>query len=60
MPVPKRKTSKARRDRRRAHDGLKAPNVVLCPNCKEPKLPHIVCPKCGVYRGKKYLELEEA
>ncbi|MCX5818271.1 MAG: 50S ribosomal protein L32, partial [Proteobacteria bacterium] len=34
-------------------------NVGLCPNCKEPKLPHIVCPKCGYYKGKKYLKVEE-
>jgi large subunit ribosomal protein L32 len=60
MPVPKRKTSKARRDRRRAHDSLTPPNVVLCPTCKEPKLPHMVCLKCGNYKGKKYIEVEEA
>ncbi len=60
MAVPKRKTSKPARDRRRAHDKVTPPNVILCPACKEPKLPHIVCPKCGVYKGKKYLEIEEA
>jgi large subunit ribosomal protein L32 len=44
---------------RRAHDKLTSPGVILCPNCKEPALPHQVCPKCGMYRGKKYLEVEE-
>ncbi|MGD0235300.1 MAG: 50S ribosomal protein L32 [Syntrophorhabdales bacterium] len=59
MAVPKRKTSRSRRDMRRAHDKLTSPGVILCPNCKEPALPHQVCPKCGMYRGKKYLEVEE-
>lgn len=60
MAVPKRKTSKARRDKRRAHDAITPPNVISCPNCKAPKLPHIVCPSCGVYKGKKVIEVEEA
>ncbi len=60
MAVPKRKTSKASRDKRRAHDKATAPNVVLCSNCKEPKLSHIVCPKCGYYKGKQYLKVGEA
>ena len=45
--------------RRRTHDKATPVTVVLCPNCKEPKLPHIVCPKCGMYNGKKYLEVGE-
>jgi large subunit ribosomal protein L32 len=60
MAVPKRKTSQSKRDKRRTHDKLTAVNVVLCPNCKEPKLPHIVCPKCGFYRGKQFLKVKEA
>jgi large subunit ribosomal protein L32 len=60
MAVPKRKTSKSKRDKRRTHYGVTPPNVILCPTCKEPKLPHMVCPKCGSYKGRKYLETEEA
>ncbi len=59
MPVPKRKTSRSKRDRRRTHYKLSAPTVILCPNCKEPALPHRVCAKCGTYKGKKYLAVEE-
>ncbi|HKZ33535.1 MAG TPA: 50S ribosomal protein L32, partial [Vicinamibacteria bacterium] len=40
MPNPKRRHSKARRDKRRAHDHLQAPGLSVCPNCHEPKLPH--------------------
>ena len=53
MAVPKKKTSKARRDKRRAHDALAAPALSDCPNCHEPKMPHRVCPHCGYYKGKQ-------
>jgi large subunit ribosomal protein L32 len=53
MPNPKHRHSKARRDKRRAHDALVAPSLSQCPNCKEPKLPHRVCPQCGYYKGKQ-------
>ncbi len=59
MAVPKRKTSKSRRNNRRSHHALDAPPVYICPNCKEPKLPHRVCPSCGTYRGRNVLEIEE-
>lgn len=59
MPLPKKRTSKARRDKRRSHDHLTAVNVSVCPQCHEPKLPHRVCPHCGTYKGKEILEVAE-
>jgi large subunit ribosomal protein L32 len=56
-PLPKRKVSPGRRDRRRAHDALKARNVVVCPNCGEPRLPHRVCSNCGHYQGREIVEI---
>ena len=53
MPNPKRRHSKARRDKRRAHDALTPPPRSECPNCHEAKLPHRVCPACGHYKGKQ-------
>jgi large subunit ribosomal protein L32 len=53
MPNPKRRHSKARRDKRRAHDALTPPALSQCPNCKEPKQPHRVCSNCGYYKGKQ-------
>lgn len=53
MPNPKRRHSKARRDRRRTHDSLEVMSASICPNCGAPKMPHRVCPGCGFYRGKK-------
>ncbi len=59
MPNPKHRHSKARRDRRRANDGLAQPPQSLCPSCFEPKLPHRVCPHCGTYEGRQILDVEE-
>lgn len=55
MAVPKRKMSKARRDRRRANWKLEAPGYVACPQCHEPKMPHHVCTECGYYDGKEVI-----
>jgi large subunit ribosomal protein L32 len=59
MPNPKRRHSKARTGKRRAHDHLESPPLSLCPNCHEPKLPHRVCRSCGHYKGKAVTEAEE-
>ena len=50
MAVPKRKTSKARRDKRRTHYKLTIPGMSTCPKCGEIKLPHRVCKSCGTYK----------
>ncbi len=55
MPNPKRRHSKARRDKRRSHDALARPALSECPNCHEPKMPHRVCPRCGYYKGKQMI-----
>jgi large subunit ribosomal protein L32 len=58
MAVPKRKTSKARRDKRRANWKLPAQALVECPQCHHPKRPHHVCPTCGTYRGREVEPIE--
>jgi large subunit ribosomal protein L32 len=60
MPNPKRRHSKARRDRRRAHDALPAPGLSECPHCHESKAPHRVCPHCGYYKGRAVIEVERS
>lgn len=59
MAVPKKKISKAIGGTRRSHNALTAVNLALCPNCQEPRLPHRVCPKCGWYRNRVAIEVEE-
>ncbi|NCO52536.1 MAG: 50S ribosomal protein L32 [Deltaproteobacteria bacterium] len=55
MAVPKKKTSKSKKNTRRAHDFLTAPGISTCPHCQEPKLPHRVCANCGTYKGKEVI-----
>lgn len=57
--LPKRKISKGRRNRRRAHDALKPVGLVVCPSCSEKMRPHRVCPNCGHYQGRAVFEIEE-
>ena len=56
MAVPKRKTSKARRDQRRANWKLLIPGMVKCPKCQVYKMPHRVCGECGFYNGKEVIK----
>ncbi len=58
-PLPKRKLSKGRRDRRRAHDALSARNLVACNNCGEMRFPHTVCPNCGFYKGREVVSVDK-
>ncbi len=59
MANPKRRHSKARRDKRRAHDALDRPASSTCEHCGEPKMPHRVCRHCGHYRGREVMEVKE-
>ncbi len=53
MAVPKRRTSRSKRNMRRAnHDKVIAPQLVACANCGEPSTPHRACPSCGHYKGR--------
>lgn len=61
MAVPKRKVSKARRDKRRSQVWkLSALAFSRCPQCGELKLPHRVCGNCGYYKGKEVIASKEA
>jgi len=44
MAVPKRKTSKSKRNKRR--------------KCGDARLPHHACPSCGTYKGRTVIETE--
>jgi large subunit ribosomal protein L32 len=56
MPLPKRRHSSTRRDKRRANDSVSLPAESFCPNCKEPKPPHRICPSCGYYKGREVIK----
>jgi large subunit ribosomal protein L32 len=59
MPVPKRRTSKAHKRKRRAHQALIAVRTVTCKKCGHAMLPHAVCSNCGTYRGRTIIEVKE-
>jgi large subunit ribosomal protein L32 len=56
MAVPKKRTSSARRDKRRATHTAAKPRLNRCPRCHSPRLPHRVCPTCGTYAGREVIE----
>lgn len=59
MPNPTSRHSRSRRDKRRANWKGSVANLSVCPECKEPKMPHKVCMSCGTYNGRKVLVIVE-
>lgn len=59
MAVPKHKTSKSKRDKRRTHKKIDGLNVTTCPQCGEAVLPHHACAACGTYKGRTVSEPKE-
>ncbi len=57
VPLPKRKLSKGRRDRRRSHDALVKTQLVQCSQCGEMRMAHTVCPNCGYYQGREIVSV---
>lgn len=53
MPVPKRKRSRARRDKRFANKGMSITTVAACLQCGKALLSHQACLDCGYYKGRK-------
>ena len=58
MPNPRRRHSRARGRRRRTHWKLQKTELMECPQCKSPKLPHRLCGVCGYYQGRLVLDFE--
>ena len=57
MAHPKRKISKARRDKRRAHHAISEVTLAKCPNCGAFHKYHNACPECGYYRGRQVISI---
>ena len=59
MAVPKQRTSRARRDRRRSNVWkMDAPALVKCPQCGAYKRAHRLCNACGQYNGRQVVKVE--
>ena len=55
---PKNKSSKARRDKRRANWKMNAPNQVKRSKCGELMMPHRVCKACGSYNKREIVSVD--
>ena len=57
MAVPKNRQGKSRKNMRRAANSkLPELSLSICPQCKQPKLPHRVCIQCGFYKGREIVK----
>ena len=59
MAVPKRKTSKSRRNKRRSHHRIVAVNAIEDKKSGEYRLSHHIDLKSGTYRGRQVLDPKE-
>jgi len=57
--LPKQRISRARQGNRRRHHGITVVSLTQCPNCRQTRQTHHVCPHCGFYRGRQVIEIEE-
>lgn len=57
--LPTQKLSRARTRSRRSHHAKTLPNIVDCPHCNSPKLPHTACTNCGFVRPGLSLKVEK-
>ncbi|HXA63480.1 MAG TPA: 50S ribosomal protein L32 [Streptosporangiaceae bacterium] len=55
MAVPKRKKSRSNTRHRRSQWKTAVPTLVVCPQCREPKLPHVACSACGTYDRRQVI-----
>ena len=56
MAVPKRKTSKSRRNKRRSHHRIVSANIIEDKKSGEFRLSHHIDLKTGLYNGKQILK----
>ena len=56
MAVPKRKTSKSKRNKRRSHHRYKSVNIIEDKKSGEFRLPHHVDLKTGFYKGRQVFD----
>lgn len=59
MAVPKKRTSKQRKRKRRTHHKADILAHQACDRCGDPRRPHHVCPTCGYYDGREVVDTEE-
>lgn len=53
--LPKKKRTQSRKRSRWSHLRLSPPTLTSCPQCRELKPTHRVCPHCGYYAGREII-----
>lgn len=56
---PKNRSSRARRDSRRANWKMSTPNLVKCSKCGALTMSHRVCKACGSYNKREIITTAE-
>ena len=59
MAVPKRKTSKSRRNKRRSHHSLKKINIIDDKESGEPRISHRIDLSTGMYKNRLVLDVNK-
>ena len=59
MAVPKRRTSKQRKRKRRTHYKAGDAAQQVCEKCGDPRRPHRVCPTCGYYGDREVVRIDD-
>ncbi|HXK35741.1 MAG TPA: 50S ribosomal protein L32 [Candidatus Paceibacterota bacterium] len=57
MGVPRAHSTRGQKGRRRSHLALQRVSLSICTQCKKSKLPHVICPHCGYYRGQEVVNV---
>jgi len=60
MAVPKRKTSKSKRNMRRSHDSILPINIIEDKESGEPRLSHRIDLSTGMYKGNQIFIKKES
>lgn len=58
MALPSKKRPKSEKRKRAISYQLRKFNLISCPKCKKPVLPHHLCSFCGTYANKQILEIK--
>jgi large subunit ribosomal protein L32 len=58
-PLPKRRVSRTRRDKRRTHDKIALPNLIFDASTGEYRLAHHVGKQSGMYRGRQVIDAQD-
>jgi len=57
MAVPRHSHTRSKVGKTRMHKYIKRVVLSVCPKCKKPILPHLVCKNCGYYKGREVIDV---